>query len=143
MNAMMWSKLFRGAAVFLLLIILVSSFLPGGSGMSGSANLGHMIAYMLLTCASGLSIAAPRRTLGRLALLALAISVLGALIEWLQPIAGRTTSGYDLLSNEIGILLGLVACLSGRLVERGLIVRPVAWRNATGRLWAFVARSSR
>lgn len=118
----------RVFAVFVFFVIVISSFLPGGSGMAGPWNLGHVLAYAVLTCATTLSLSPSRRTLGKMLLLGTGIALLGGMIEWLQPLAGRRTSWLDMISNGIGIVIGLVGCLVS-----GMVSRPRAAGNRSGR----------
>ena len=126
MRAQPSTMLLPAAAAAVLALIAVLSLLPASVVLPGRWNLGHVLGYALLTGVAGLAIPRARRTLGALLAMAAGVTLVGIAIEWLQPLVGRTTSWKDVLSNEFGVLAGLLGCLIERLARRAPARRPRA-----------------
>ena len=104
-----------------LLTVVLASLWPEGSWLDAVTkpalwwSLGHAPAYALLTLLT-LWMVAQRfpLTLGRLWWSAAGLSLLGILIEVLQPYFGRTADVMDVVYNVIGILLAVAIILYTR-----------------------------
>lgn len=98
-----------------LLIVVLVSLWPEGTQADEAIsavwwNFGHVPAYAVLTMLTIL-VSGQRfsLTLGRLVGLAVGLTLLGLLMEVLQPYFGRTADVMDAIDNVIGILLALGA----------------------------------
>ena len=110
--------IFRILSVFVLVGVLVLSFLPSDSVDPIRLRLGHSVAYALLVGATMLSIPRQALTLWRGVGIVFAISLLGFAIELLQPLVGRATSVIDFTENEAGIIGGIAIFRGYFFVER-------------------------
>ncbi len=107
---------FRIASVLVLIAVLVLSFLPSDSADPmrvfswNSVDLSHVVAYASLAGAALLSV--PKLTLWQGIGIVVTISLLGGVIELLQPLVGRTTSVVDFAENEVGVAIGIaISCV--------------------------------
>lgn len=122
--------------VFSLLLagVLVLSFLPSNlvdpvrPHILGTVDIGHILAYLLLTGTAMLSMSRQRLTPWRGAGIALGIGLLSLAVELLQPLAGRKTSFIDLTENMVGIFFGIAIFYGYLVFERTRI------KNGSNRL---------
>ena len=103
-----------------LLIVILASLWPEGARADEAIgavwwNFGHVPAYAVLTMLT-LLVAGQRfpLTLRRLVGLAVGLTLMGLLMEALQPYFGRTADVMDAIRNVIGILLALGAYFLSR-----------------------------
>lgn len=114
----------RVLALSALVGVLVLSFLPAEVvdpfrlKVGDSTEIGHVLAYTLLTSATMSSVPKPVLTLWLAVGVALSVSALGLGIELLQPLAGRTISMADFAQNEVGVAGGNALYFSCVLVQR-------------------------
>jgi VanZ family protein len=104
----------RLSALLVCAAIILLSLMPAPPqplAFSGVDKAEHALAYALLSflfCLGFLPAkAAPIRVLGIL----IAIFLLGAMIETIQPAVGRDFDWFDMASNACGILVGWLASL--------------------------------
>lgn len=95
-------------AAAVLTAIVILSFLPKTIVVLGKWNLGHAPAYATLVLCTIFAFSKVKRAPINLVLIGLAISLLGGIIELLQPLVGRSTSLVDFAYNELGIGVALI-----------------------------------
>jgi len=96
--------LLRGGAVLALLILFVAMLGPfqGAEQEIGlDDKSAHVLGFFVITCS--LTLIAPRLGLWRTALLAVA---LGAGVEVVQGLTGRSANPFDLAADCVGVALG-------------------------------------
>jgi VanZ family protein len=101
-----WAALAVGFAV----VVLAASLVPTSGGESfptGADKLLHVVGYAAIAFAAGKALedATDRALVG----VVVGVTVFGAGVELLQPVAGRATSGLDALANLVGAVLGALA----------------------------------
>jgi len=92
------------AAIILMVVIAIGSLipLPPKDAGQGSDKVFHFAAYGLLSV-----LALIQRQSYRTALIVIiAIVLFGAMIEFLQPFAGRQREAADLIANATGTMIG-------------------------------------
>jgi len=114
-------RLFRFAAGLILSVVLAASFVPSSVVSLDRWNLGHILAYLLLTVASVLALPIRIRSLPMIVGMAISLIGLGLIIELLQPLVGRTTSIVDFTFNAVGVMFGVAVCA----IFNGLQMRSV------------------
>ncbi len=112
----------RVAAILSCILIIVLSLLPRlpqPVRFIGADKVGHALAYCLMSFLFCLGFLKPGTSPGRLIALLGALILLGAGIEFLQPLVGRNFDIIDMLANGSGVGLGyIMALLPRRLVLR-------------------------
>lgn len=128
----------RGVLPAFVAIILVVSLVPERWGVDSSLvpawfNVGHLPAYFVLTALSvSWNTACSKLDLYRLLWIGAAVYGFSFVVEFLQPLVGRTFSVMDLAMNALGVLaaLSLVWLTHCRIAPRTV---PVVSDSATSR----------
>lgn len=101
----------RAAAAVLALVVLIASLAPAPGGVAAASatafgvdKLLHVVGYAVLTYAVASAVRA--RTARRLTAVVVAVTALGAGVELVQPLVGRTASSLDALANLAGSVAG-------------------------------------
>lgn len=99
----------------LVVLVLYLSFEPSPQASPGGDKVGHVLAY--LTLVLWFAQWTPRRRHGWLLW---RFVLMGAVIESLQPLAGRSFDWWDLAANIAGALVGAVLAAGplGRVLSR-------------------------
>lgn len=115
-------RLFKIATYLILAVVLIASFLPASMVAPGRWNLGHLPAYLALTLVSLFAFSPYNRTILMVLGIAALFCALGLLIEFLQPLVGRTSSLVDLMHNVIGVFTGVVVYIVVLRMQRKISV---------------------
>ena len=115
---------FATVSFFALIAVLMLSFMPSDSANQMRINLnlpvdiGHVLSYALLAAATVLSVPGNRRTVQRGVRVIFAASILGLVIELLQPLVQRSAAFMDVVGNEVGIVCGISIASGYIFVDR-------------------------
>lgn len=111
--AMSEKIIFKMVTLLILVGIVIMSFLPSElvdplrPHIRHSIDIGHLLVYVLLAGAAMLSVPRHVLTPWKGTSIALKISLLGLVVELLQPLFGRTTSIVDFTENVVGTIFGM------------------------------------